>query len=70
MRRNEKRILRTGSRRETYMSYMDVNLTNYTGVREKKADSRKAQTAAEAQRQRRKGLRRKIPGVLLIIGEI
>ena len=52
------------------MSYMDVNLTNYTGVREKKADSRKAQTAAEAQRQRRKGLRRKIPGVLLIIGEI
>lgn len=32
------------------MSSMDVNLTNYTGVRERKADSRKDQTAAEAQR--------------------
>lgn len=50
MRRNEKRTLREGSMREAYMSYMDVNLTNYTGVREKKADSRKDQTAAEAQR--------------------
>lgn len=35
------------------MSYMDVNLTNYTGVREKKADSRKDKTAAEAQRAER-----------------
>ena len=35
------------------MSYMDVNLTNYTGVREKKADSRKDKTAAEAQRTER-----------------
>ncbi len=30
------------------MSYMDVNLTNYTGVREKKADSRKDRVATEA----------------------
>ena len=31
------------------MSYMDVNMSNYTGVREKKADSRKDRTAAETQ---------------------
>ncbi len=35
------------------MSYMDVNLTNYTGVREKKADNRKDRTAAEAHRAER-----------------
>ncbi len=35
------------------MSYMDVNLTNYTGVREKKADNRKDRIAAEAQRAER-----------------
>lgn len=35
------------------MSCIDVNLTNYTGVREKKADSRKDRTAAEAQRAER-----------------
>lgn len=31
------------------MSYMDVNLSNYTGIREKKADSRRDRAAAEAQ---------------------
>lgn len=35
------------------MSYMDVNMSNYTGIREKKADSRKDRTAAEAQRAER-----------------
>lgn len=35
------------------MSYMDVNLTGYTGVREKKADSSKDRTAAEIQRAER-----------------
>ena len=35
------------------MNYMDVNLTNYTGVKERKADSRKDRTAAQAQRAER-----------------
>lgn len=35
------------------MSYMDVKLTNYTGIREKITDSRKDRTAAEAQRAER-----------------
>lgn len=35
------------------MSYMDVNMSNYTGVREKKADSRKDRTAAETQQAER-----------------
>ena len=43
------------------MSYMDVNLTNYTGVREKKADSRKDQTTAEAQRTEKERLEAENP---------
>lgn len=35
------------------MSYMDINLSNYAGVREKKADSRKDRTMAEAQQAER-----------------
>ena len=31
------------------MSYVDINLMNYTGIRERKADSRKNRAAAEAQ---------------------
>ena len=35
------------------MSYMDINISNYMGIREKKADSRKDRTAAETQQAER-----------------